>query len=252
MTEAAPHQTPGQGEEEAPDSALTTFFNTFFSPTQAFESIRRKPRWLLPLVFGLPLILASQLLAVERIGARNLARQQLGFIEQLGLDIPEERRAEMLDDMEQSQRYGPIYGSIFWIVGPLIIAGLLYIGVMAMGGDIRYYTTFGMAMHALGAYLIVVSLLTILVLLVSPTPEELNIQNLVATNPGFLIDQTESPVLFVLASSLDLTSLYFLFLLALGLSTISVGVSIGLAWGILIFYWVIWVMIKLIPALIFG
>ena len=53
-------------------------------------------------------------------------------------------------------------------------------------------------------------------------------------------------------NSLDLTSFYLIFLLALGLSTVARGVSMGMGVGIVGLFWALWVLIKMIPSLIFS
>jgi len=246
-------QEVGQTSEEDPlDSALTTFFNVYFGPTAAFKSLARKPRWLVPMVLSILVVVASQFLAIERIGSRNLAEKQFGVVEQMGFDIPEEQRLQMIDSIESRMNYAPINIVIFMLVGVGIISGLLYVSVMAMGGDVGFYATFASAVHAMGAYFVLVSLLSMVILLISPEPAELDIQNLVAANPSFLIDARESPALFTLLNSLDLTSFYLIFLLAFGLSTVARGVSMGMGVGIVGLFWVLWVLVKMLPGLIFS
>ena len=239
-------------EEEPLDSAMTTFFNVFFGPTAAFKSLARKPRWLIPILFSILVVIASQFLAIERIGSRNLAEKQFAVIEQFGIDIPDDRRAQIIDDIESRMKYTPINVLIFMFVGLGVLSGLLYVAVMAMGGSVRFYTTFASVVHAMGAYFVLVSLLSMVVLVISPEPEELDIQNLVAANPSFLVDARKSPGLFTVLNSLDLTSFYLIFLLALGLSTVARGVSMGMGVGIVGLFWALWVLIKMIPSLIFS
>ena len=239
-------------EEEPLDSALITFFNVYFGPTAAFKSLARKPRWLVPIVLSILVVVASQFLAIEVIGSRNLAEKQFAVVEQMGFDIPEEQRLQMIDNIESGMNYAPLNIVLFMLVGVGIISGLLYVAVMAMGGDVRFYATFASAVHAMGAYFVLVSLLSMAILLISPEPEEMDIQNMVAANPSFLVDARESPVLFTLLNSLDLTSFYLIFLLAFGLSTVARGVSMGMGVGIVGLFWVLWVLVKMLPALIFS
>jgi hypothetical protein len=86
-----------------------------------------------------------------------------------------------------------------------------------------------------------------LVLLYVKAPEDihpiLGAETLVQDNLGILFSPAEHPVLFVLASSIGLLSLYSLWLKALGLRNAGTKVSSGTGWGAAITMWVLGVVL---------
>jgi len=87
---------------------------------------------------------------------------------------------------------------------------------------------------------IIYVVLQILVLSFSERPETMNIQNFVATNPGFFFDQaTTSPALYVLLRSFDVFYIWPVVLSGIGLSAIGAGkrsatLTVVFAWWLLL------------------
>jgi hypothetical protein len=94
-------------------------------------------------------------------------------------------------------------------------------------------------------------LLAAIAVLAGINPEGFDIENPVATNPGYFLNPFEHPVLYTLASSLDIFTIWTCILAAIGLSSISkLKRSTTLA---VVFGWLIaWILLKTVRAAIFS
>jgi hypothetical protein len=82
-------------------------------------------------------------------------------------------------------------------------------------------------------------------------PDRVDPEHLLFTNPGAFMGEGTSPILTTLLSQFDLLKFYGLFLAALGLRKVA-RLSSGSAWGIVISFWVIGVVLRIVRAGLFG
>ena len=94
---------------------------------------------------------------------------------------------------------------------------------------------------------IVVTLLAMVVMLVKE-PDSLDVIDItsnVASNPGLAVDEKASPVLHSLLTRIDLFSLWTIYLLALGFTTVSDGkLTLGKAAIVILTLWGLYVVIR--------
>jgi hypothetical protein len=140
------------------------------------------------------------------------------------------------------------FANVFSYIGPVIFIPLLslveaavFLGIVAgiMSAPVRFKQIFAVVCWA-GLTYIVTAILTIVVAYLK-NPDDFNMQNPLAFNPGALMDpQTSSKFLYSLATSMDLISFWSIFLLATGLKAaagkkLSFGgalFSVVLPWGV--------------------
>ena len=92
------------------------------------------------------------------------------------------------------------------------------------------------------------ALLAIVSLLAGANPESFNFQNPVATNPGYFMDPVASPMLFRLASALDVITIWILVLNAIGFAAVS-KLKRGTTFAV-VFGW--YMALTLVMALVFS
>ncbi len=189
----------------------------FFEPTKTFADIAERPRWLVPLVL---LILASvvyMILFTQRVGWDGTIRQQMESNPRTAQMSPEQR--------ERAITMGAKFASISAYAGPvvgipvydLIVAGVL-LGIVAglMSAPVKFKQVFAVVCYA-GLPGVLVAALSIVVMFLKK-PEDFNLRNPLAFNPGVFMDpQSSSKFLYSLATSLDLFVIWTILLIAVGL-----------------------------------
>ncbi len=113
-----------------------------------------------------------------------------------------------------------------FLIPVLICSGVFFLGLLLIGAKPCFSRVFSVLTHTFFLYTLLTVGLGTIVLLVAPHPELLDRTDLVAANLGPLIDGQEHLALHHLVRSIDLVSLYQLYLIALGLSITSEGVSL--------------------------
>lgn len=232
---------------------VSRLWGVLFEPSKTFGEINRRPNWLIPLIALIILMSAANTYVINAIGYENIVRQSMMQSPQVR-EMPTEQREELIRRQSESSffRYFAYLGPVFGVVVLLIIAGLLFLALVLVGGESSFSRIFSVTCHSNFAYSVVAYFLTILVVLLTEDKASLNIQSVVQSNPGFLVSQRESPVLFAALASFDLTTMYQVFLLSLGLSKVGTKVSFGTSLGIVLCLWLIYIVIKVVGAFLFS
>ena len=152
----------------------------FSSPRETFESIDKKPTWLVPFLVILMITIVLQLLVMDIAIKDRLAAMEVQ-------DIPAERFEAAQSQMEGPLKYiGLIVAPIGILIVWAIIAGiLLFIGNTLMGGETKFKKVFsvvawtsliGLVGQILGTFLVISKgttrgVGTNLAILLLPTPE---------------------------------------------------------------------------------
>ena len=222
----------------APESGGGFFQNlidVYFSPREAFTRIVRSPRILLPLVGYVVLVLGFTAVWMQKMDAREFMKVQ---IEESGQadKIPAEQREAII---EQQAKWMPIFA---WVMGPVGIA----VTLVAISGVLMFIfrffysseVTFRQAFAIVTWIFFAVSLLTTpLMLLVLQLKGDWNVapQEAIQANLALLLDKsTAAKPLWALLSSIDLFSLWMVFLLAVGFGVASKKTTGSAIWGVAI------------------
>ncbi|MGH9684946.1 MAG: Yip1 family protein [Candidatus Acidiferrales bacterium] len=234
---------------EAPVSAnsVSRLFNVLFAPKATFESIAQRPTWLLPLII-LCALSAGVIATFSARGAwRSFMEKQDATpkMQQRMEQMTPDQRQEMID---KQVKFAPIFGYVgavvFTFVGALIAAAVLLGVFNLMGGQkITFGASLGIVSYAWTPYIIVSILAIVILFLKDPTTVDL--QNVVASNPGVFAGDDAPKWLVSLLSSLDLFTLWVLILLGFGYSaTNPKKLSFGKAFTTVLAVWIIFVLIK--------
>ena len=194
------------------DSDFARLPGAIFSPVRTFESIARRPSWLLPLVLWVGCSLALSAVLIPRIDYEKLIRAR---IEKSGRNVPEEQIQTIV---ERQKRIGPVIGYAIAGLAPLAVAFgvavVLWGAFRAFGWDLSYPQALGTTTHA---YLpsILGSLLLIPLIVRQDQVDPAGLGDLLRSNLGFLVERDQK-VPHSLLSSVDLFSFWTLALLVLG------------------------------------
>ena len=241
----AASQSPEPGETARPKSYLAKFAGIFLSPGETFADIARKPDFIFPLIVVVLSTIAVTETMLAKIGMERIIRAQMEQSGRASSMSPE----QMQQAVEQGARIGGIIAHIspgFVAIGLLIVAAIGMVIVNAIfGGAIKFKTAFSIACYAnlvglLGAVMAVA-------LILFGDPDHFNAQSPVPSNPGFFLNPLEtSKPLVSLASSIDIFTLWYMVLLAIGFSQATGGKAKSLSIFFSLFgLWLLWVLIKM-------
>jgi hypothetical protein len=240
----APPSTSASGEPEM--STAETLTGIFFEPSRTFESLRARPRFLVAGIILLAVAIIVTAVLYMRVDMGQFIRERI------------ERSPNAAQVSEQQKdmqvRMGKTLGMVLIPAAvPVMIAGgaaLYLLLVMAFGGSINYkkalsvWTYSSLPQHLLGG------LIAVLVLFLK-SPDSIQPDRMVATNPGALLGEESSRVLVALLSQFDLLKFYGLFLAAVGLRKVA-KLSSGQAWGVVLTLWFLGFLLAIGQAAIFG
>jgi hypothetical protein len=247
---SAPAQQPQISQvpdrEVAPLSEGRRLLNTFFAPSKTFTDLRRSANWWAPFLI---IVIVSTLFVYvvdQKVGFRKVADnliqlqpKQADRIERL----PADQRELAMRRQAVATRivsYGiPVVALIIYA----ILTGVLFASIkFGANAEVKFKTLFALVVYSRLPELIM-SLLAMLSLMAGVSSDAFNLENPAATNPGYFLDPSGSPVLRTLLTSLDVFSIWTMILVAIGITCIS-KVKRGTAFAIVFGWWFLLLLIR--------
>ncbi|HEY0702922.1 MAG TPA: YIP1 family protein [Candidatus Acidoferrales bacterium] len=231
-------------EPAGSDNSFARIFGALFSPKPTFASIVQRPTWIVPVILGCILFIAVVFAFTQRGGWTSFMEKQVA-----GNSRVQQMTAEQRDNLiEKQAKFAPIFGYVEGVIIPplaaVIVAGVL-LGIFNLSGATQ--TTFKVAL-AIVAFAwtpwLIHGLLSILIVCLKD-PSTIDLQNVVASNPGAFLPDDSAKWLTALLGSIDIFALWTLFLLAIGFSaTNPKKLSVGKAFALAAAGWIIFVLLK--------
>jgi hypothetical protein len=214
-----------------------------FSPAETFADIARRPDVIGPLAIILILGYIATALMIPKMDIGAITTMQAEQMRKQNPNMSEEQ-------IEQAGRIASAAAKVFGWLGPIvmviwyaIVAGALLLAFRLFGGQGTYKQAFSTTLYA-WMPLVLFTILMAVVVMARGTFDPTTAATLVKSNPAFLVDMKEQPVLFSLLSSFDIFTIWTVALLAIGFATLS-KTSIGKAFGIVISLWLCMIVVKL-------
>lgn len=227
-------------------STPATLTGIFFEPGRVFEALRTRPRFLIAGIVLLLLTCSVVAVLYMRVDMGEVIREQMMKNPQAAQLPP--------DQIDMRVKIGKIAGAvIFPAIVPISIAagaGLYLLGVIAFGATITYKKSLAVWVYSSLPPAFLATIIAIVVLFLK-SPDQIDPNRLLVTNPGAFMGSDASPVLVTLLTQFDLLKFYGLFLAAVGLRKVA-KMSSGAAWGVVISWYVIFAILRISRAAIFG
>jgi len=253
MSDSLPPQvsSPASPAPESGGGFFQNLIDVYFSPREAFTRIVRNPSFLLPLAGYILLVLGFTGIWMQKMDAREFMKTQLEESGQWD-KIPAEQREAILER-------APGQMKIFGWIGPVVAtpvmllltaAVLLFIYRFFYSSEAVFRQAFSIVTWTFFAVALVT---TPLLLLVFQLKGDWNVnpQEAIQANLALLLDKsTAAKPLWALLSSIDLFSLWMVFLLAVGFGVASRKPTGSAIWGVAI-PWILIVLGKVGWAAIF-
>ncbi len=242
-----------------PMSPMQRLTGIFFEPSQVFKNLGRHPRWLAAFLIIAFLNIGYAVAFWHRLTPERIVAYVTEKMAQTPLIPPEAVERAKVNQLEQAkdpiQRVQTAVKSMFGLFLLYAVTAALYLlGVLVFGGRINYWQAFVVAVYAALPVAIIQRIVSFIILYVK-SPDDihpiLGQETLVQDNLGILFSPAEHPVLFVAATSIGILSFYGLWLRATGLRNAGEKVSKAAAWGTVIVFWALAVLIGIIFAALF-
>ena len=227
-------------------STASTLTDIFFEPGKVFEGLRARPRFLVAGLILLALTCIMTFVLFMRVDMGQVIRERM----ERSPNAAQQSEAQK----EMGIKIGKIGAAVFIPLSvPITIAigsALYLLGVLAFGGTINYKRALAVWTYSSLPQAVLATVVGIAVLLLK-SPDTVDPQRLLVTNPGAFMGEDASPVLVALLSQFDLLRFYGMFLAALGLRKVG-KLSSGAAWTIVIGLWLIGALFLVGRAALFG
>ena len=236
---------------EPPLSWFEKVTGIFYEPARVFRNLRFNPTWIGAFLTIWVLTVIYSTAFIQRITPERIVEHTVEKVSQMGPPFappPEAIDRMRTDQMEAYknpvQRVGGTLSTMvaIFVLGGVIPAALSLLGVLVFGGRINFWQALAVIFYALLPIVVIQKILG-LVILYLKAPEDLhpilNQETTLQDNLGILLSPADHPVLFVIASFIGLTSLYWLWLRARGLHYGGTRVSKGQGWGVAITLWLL-------------
>ena len=233
-------------QQPAPLSEGQRLVYTFFAPSKTFADLRRSASWWAPFLIIAIVSLLFIYVVDQKVGFRkvteNLIQLQPKQADRIDR-LPADQRQRIVQQQVTGTKifsYGiPVIALVVYAIFAGILFATLKFGVSA---DVKYKTLFALVVYSRLPELLM-SLLAILGLLAGASGDAFNIQNPVATNPGYFIGPDGSPVLRALLTPLDVLTIWTLILTAIGITCIS-KVKRGTAFAVVFGWFAVVVLVR--------
>jgi hypothetical protein len=191
-----------------------------FAPAESFEEIARKPDVLAPLLVLTVIGFLTVAAIAPRFDVSSILANQR--------EAMEKQNPKMADaDFERIGRITSAFAKVFFWLSPLlnailyvIVAAVLFFAFRLMAGEGSFHQAMSATLYA-WIPLALFSIVLAIVVVAQGTFDPITAATTVKSNPAFLADFKEQPVLFAFLSSLDLFMIWTLVLCVYGFAALS-------------------------------
>ena len=189
--------------------------NTFIAPGKTFEDIKRKSSWWVPFVLSSVFAIAFFVTIDKKVGFDQVTRDMMSHNSQIQQQTPEQQE-RTIALVSTITKYSGYAAPLFVLLYGLVIAAVL---LATFNFALQAEVTFGRSL-AIVFYSwlpgIVASTLGIISLMIG-NPDNFHLQNPVATNPAYFLDQaTTSKFLYAFLTAFDVITLWTVVLMGIG------------------------------------
>lgn len=225
----------------------------FIEPGETFEDIARNPDWITPLILLILFSVAFTETMMTKVGIGRIIMHSLETSGRAASMSPEQLHQAVTAG---SAVAGVIVQGIAVLALPVFLLAMSGFGLLILNGffgqKARFKQVFSVTCYADMPALL--SFTMAIAVMFFADPNAFNPKNPAPTNLGYFLNpKTTSHVFMALANSLDFIIVWFLILLAIGLSrVVERKVKTTSIFGIYVGLWVLWILAKVGSAILTG
>ncbi len=223
-----------------------------FSPSATYKDIVSRPTWLTPLLLLLVLSIAVIATFSMRVGWRSFMEKQFDKNPRMAQMSPADREKAL----DNALKFTPpiVYISVVFgtFLAPVVVGAILMGAFNLMAGTRVNFKT-ALAIVAFSWVPFLIHGLLSLLLLYLKSPDAIDLEHLVASNPGAFLSSDSAKWLMTLATAFDVFTLWAIVLEGIGFSAANPKkLSVAKAVTIVLVVWAIFVGIKVAWAAAFS
>src|SRR5215467_7831428 len=223
----------------------------FFSPKQTFQDIAARPSWVVPVLLMAVLGAGVAYVMNQKVDWRDVALKRLEESPRAANLTPEQKEQQIAIGAKISPGFAWGIGICWPFLQALVVGAVLLLAYNLIGGaGARFGTSMGIVSHAFFPW-IFYSLLFILILFLK-APGTVDLDNPIATNVGSFLPESTPKALMSLGKSIDIFSIWTMFLISIGFTAVIPKKLTGKAFAIVLAVWGVFVVCKMGLAWIFS
>lgn len=217
------------------------------SPGETFESIVRRPDWVVPLLILLLVSVVGGVLLASRVDFQTVAQEAMEMDPRTA-NMSANQAATAARFTAMTMKISAYASPVLSLIAFLIVSGVLLMSFRLMAGEGTFLQAFSVTIYAWYPRLIK-GILSTVVLLSRKSISIFDLQNPVMSNLGFLFDPKSKPLQFAMASSIDLFAIWSVILMVIGFAAMS-KLTRAKSTAIVIGWWIVVNLLALIgPAM---
>ena len=241
-------------ESHTPLSPVARVVDTFVAPSRTFQDVLRNASWWLPCLLVVVVSIVYSATAMKTVGLGRMSDNLIATMPKIQDMIANGKpdQAQAIHAKFESQVRSQFYSAPVVLIasGFLIAALFLLTANFAFGGSATYKGMLAMFWYSILPLIILSGLVSVL-LAASVNTETFRVSNPIGTNPGYYLPDGSSPVLIAVLGFVDVFSIWIFCLQALGTAIVA-RISLGKAFAAVAIWWVLYCMIKIVPAMMFS
>ena len=234
--------TPTNPPPPEKQNVFSRIAGVLFAPAETFAAIARRPDILGPLLVILVIGFATTAIVIPRMDFESILAQQSEQMQKQNPNMSEEQAAQIEKFTRASGKVFGWIAPVLMIVWYAIVAGALLLAFRLMGGEGTFKQAFSATLYA-WMPLIIFGIVMTIVVLARGTFDPVTAQTIVKSNPAFLVDWKEQPVLYALLANFDVFTIWTIVLLIFGFSALSKA-SRAKSAAIVITLWLAFILVR--------
>lgn len=212
------------------------------APAETFADVARRPDILVPLLLFIAIGYVTMFVAFPHLDFDAAFAQQAEIVKKQNPNMSDadiERMGGFTKAiMKVTQFIGPLIAAAWWAILALILFGAFRL----MGGSLGYKQAFSATLYA-WVPLTLFSIISTIVIVMRGNVDPTHMATIVKSNPAFLVDMQEQPVLYSLLASFDVFTIWTIVLLVIGFAAAS-KFSRAKSAAIIVSLWIVMLVIK--------
>jgi len=255
-----PDQTPVQ--EPARLGPLARLTGALLSPGETFEDVNRKPTWVAPMVITVLTVLAATLFFQWRVNPNwdSIFRAQIQKrMAGSSQSLTPEQIEQQVSISKTIAKFSPIIAAVFTPIFYVVLAGIFALGLMFIQAKTTFKKILSVVAWSRAGIGIVETVVMMASLMIRDeeslrTIDPTQASGIVPTNVAAFLPSETSAIIKSVAGSLDIFTIWTLILFTIGFAAIagSRKITTGKTATVVFGFWVIFVLLKVVWAALFG
>jgi len=219
-------------------------FGAIFNPKPTFESIVRRPDWIVPIILGSLIFMAVVATFTFRGGWQSFLEKQDDNSSRVEQMSPGARERLLDKQVKFAPIVGYVEGAVLPLLSALVVAGILLAAFTVTGtAKTDFKTSLAITAYA-GMPWVIHGSLSVLTLFLKD-PSTVDLQNVLASNLGALLSGDAPKWLAALLGAIDVFAIWNIALIGLGFSaTNPKKLSFGKSFATVLAIWAFYVAVK--------